>query len=182
MNKHILSLEIPLVANTEIMSIIDTSQYASNLNVDCGELLITAPGYNRPVLIKLNPNFKLNLNACLVGVQTKGCGETRVDIPDGIYIIKYSVSPTNKVNVEYNHLRITSLLKLYYETLCHIDVKDCEPHSTRKDLIDEMGYIKTLIDAALSKVHYCNSPKEGMDLYEYAKKRLLKISCRYTNC
>ena len=181
-SKHILSLELPTVSNCEILSVKDTSQYAEELSIDCGELLITTPGYTVPVLIKLNPNFNLNLNGCLLGTQTENCGTMRTALADGVYIIKYSVAPTNKVYVEYNHLRTTNLLKLYYETLCHIDVNDCEPHSERKDLIDEIKYIRTLIDAAVAKVEYCNSPGEGMDLYNYAKKRLQKISCKTIGC
>ena len=181
-SKHILSLEVPTVANSEILSIKDTSQYSDIVNVDCGELLITTPGFNSSVLIKVNPEFDLTLNACLLGIQTTNCGTTRTALADGVYIIKYSVAPTDKVSVEYNHLRITNLLTLYYETLCHIDIKDCEPHSERKDLIDEMKYIRTVMDAAVAKVEYCNSPKEGMALYDYAKKRLQKISCKTVGC
>lgn len=181
-DKHILSLEVPTVSNREILSVRDTSQYSEKLDIDCGELLITSPGYNVPVLIKVDTNFNLHLNGCQLAVQTKNCGTSRTPLSDGIYIIKYSVAPVEKVYVEYNHLRVTTLLTLYYETLCHIDVKDCEPHSERKDLIDEMKYIRTLIDAAVAKVEYCNSPKEGMALYDYAKKRLQKISCKTVGC
>ena len=181
-DKHILSLEVPTVANCEVLSIKDTSQYSSKLNVDCGEIFITPPGYNAPAIIKVDPNFDVTLNGCLLGTQVDNCGTMRTQLPDGIYIIKYVVSPGLKVFVEYNHLRITNLLTLYYETLCHIDVKNCEPHSERKDLIDEMKYIRTLIDAAVAKVEYCNSPSEGMSLYDYAKKRLQKISCKVVGC
>ena len=41
--KHILSLEIPTVANCEIFSIWDTSEYANMLPVDCPTLSITPP-------------------------------------------------------------------------------------------------------------------------------------------
>jgi len=181
-DKHILSLEVPTVANTEILTIKDTSQYSTILNTDCGELLITTPGFNASTLIKVDTKFDLVLNACLLAIQTTNCGTTRTDLPDGVYVIRYSVAPTDKVYVEYNHLRVTALLKLYYETLCHIDVNDCEPHSERKDLIDEMKYIRTVIDAAVAKVEYCGSPKEGMALYDYAKKRLQKISCKTVGC
>ena len=47
-DKHILSLEIPTVANCEILSINDTSQYTDLLPVDCSEPLVTAPGFNNP--------------------------------------------------------------------------------------------------------------------------------------
>ena len=34
-----------------------------------------------------------------------------------------------------------------------------------------------LLDAAKAKVEFCHNPSAGMDLYEYAKKRLDKMDC-----
>ncbi len=181
-NKHILSLEVSTVSNCEILCIKDTSQYTSDLAIDCEELLITPPGFNSPSLIKVEHGFDLCLNSCALEIQQEGCGDHRGTIPDGIYIIRYSVSPTDKVYVEYNHLRVTSLLTKYYKVLCDIDMKPCEPSSERAELISEMGYIKTLIDAAVAKVEYCTSPNDGMELYNYAKKRLGKIDCSSICC
>ena len=58
-NKHILSLEVPTVANCEIFRVKDTSQYTDSLYVDCGELLITPPGFNQGNLIKVQPGFEI---------------------------------------------------------------------------------------------------------------------------
>ena len=113
-SKHILSLEVPEVANCEIFRIIDTSQYSDNISVDCAELLITPPGFNNPALIKVTPGFDLNINACALNIQTTDCGSERTTLPDGIYIIRYSVAPNDKVYVEYNFLRTTTILSTYY--------------------------------------------------------------------
>lgn len=186
-DKHILSLEVPLVTNCEILSIRDTSQYTPLLPVDCPELLITTPGFNSASLIKLDQffpiqtsSFDINISACHLSLQTINCGTERSALPDGVYIIKYSVAPNDKAYVEYNHLRITSLINMYYQTLCDIDIDTCEPFSKRKDLIDELQHIKTLIDGAVSKVEFCNSPHLGMDMYNYALRRLNKITCMTT--
>ena len=93
------------------------------------------------------------------------------------YIIKYQVSPTDKVYVEYNYLRTTELLSAYYKKLCELDVQPCGPSSVKKDLLAEMYYIRTLIDAAKAKVEFCQSPNEGMELYDFAKTKLKKITC-----
>ncbi|BCV01356.1 MAG: hypothetical protein CM15mV42_0320 [uncultured marine virus] len=122
-NKHILSLEVSPVSNCEILCIKDTSQYTSDLSIDCEELLITPPGFNSPSLIKVQHGFDLCLNSCALDIQQTNCGDHRSHVPDGIYIIRYSVSPTDKVYVEYNHLRVTSLLTKYYKVLCDIDMK-----------------------------------------------------------
>lgn len=175
--KHILSLEVPQVANCEIFRVLDTSQYADGLSVDCAELLITSPGFNSPTLITVEPGFDLNLNACALNLQTTDCSNTRTVIDDGVYIIRYSVSPNDKTYVEYNYLRTTTILSTYYRKLCELDVTPCEPTSERQQLLLEMKYIRTLIDAAKAKVEYCQSPSEGMELYNFAKKKLAKITC-----
>ena len=115
--KHILSLEVLSVSNPEVFSIKDTSTYAENLKIDCPELLITVPGFTQPALIKVTKNFDLTINACALNVQTTNCDNTRVMIPDGLYIIRYQVSPHDKSYVEYNHLRTANLKKLYYHLL-----------------------------------------------------------------
>jgi len=181
-NKHILSLEIPTVSNCDLLCIKDTSQYSKDLAVDCEELLITMPGYTVRVLIKVDKEFDMCLTACTLALQTKDCGTSQSEIPDGIYIIRYSVSPNSKVYVEYNHLRVTKLLTTYYEVLCDLDVQACQPDSTKAALLSDLYYIRTMIDAAVANVEYCQSAAQGMQLYNYAKQRLEKIACPSGNC
>ena len=109
-DKHILSLEIPTVSNCNLLCIKDTSQYSSEIAVDCEELLITLPGFTVPVLLKVTKGFDMCLTACALAIQNLNCGTIQQEIPDGIYIVRYSVSPNSKVYVEYNHLRITKLI------------------------------------------------------------------------
>ncbi|BCV02225.1 MAG: hypothetical protein CM15mV51_0400 [uncultured marine virus] len=68
-DKHILSLEIPKVANCNILSIKDTSKYSSN-TYRLSRITNYSPFYNAPVLIEPAANFDLNLNACDLNVQT----------------------------------------------------------------------------------------------------------------
>jgi len=181
-DRHILSLEIPTVSNCNLLCIKDTSQYSKDLAVDCEELLITMPGYSVPVLIKVDKDFDMCLTACTLALQTTDCGTKQENIPDGIYVVRYSVSPNSKVYVEYNHLRVTKLLGQYYEVLCDLDVQPCQPDSEKSELLAEMSYIKTMIDAAVSNVEYCQSAAQGMQIYNYAKERLNKITCPTGNC
>ncbi|MCJ7690527.1 MAG: hypothetical protein MUO60_14575 [Clostridiaceae bacterium] len=181
-DKHILSLEIPTVSNCGLLCIKDTSQYSSELAVDCEELLITLPGFSVPVLIKVNKGFDMCLTACILALQKIECGTVQQDIPDGIYVIRYSVSPNLKVYVEYNHLRVTALLTSYYKVLCQLNVQACQPESQKQALLSEMSFIKTIIDAAVANAEYCQSSAQAMQLYNYAKQRLSKINCPTGNC
>ncbi len=180
--KHILSLEIPTVSNCGLLCIKDTSQYSTELAVDCAELLITLPGFKSTALVKVEKDFDICLSACGLLIQTKNCGTTQTNIPDGVYVIKYSVSPNDKVFVEYNHLRVTQLMTSYYKVLCDLDVQPKIPDSEKAALLREMDFIRTLIDAAVANVEYCNSADQGMRLYNYAKQRLDKIICPTGDC
>ena len=174
--KHILSLEILPVSNPNILSVKDTSQYADNLSVECPELLIMPPGFQLPLIIEVKAGFNLNLNTCAVGLQAIDCGQVLGNFPDGIYALSYRVQPHGKVYVEYNHLRITSIMTKYYEKLNDLDIHACEPSSSRKKVLAEMCYIKTMIDAAKAKVEYSSSPNECWEIYRFAESKLKKIT------
>jgi len=184
--KHQLSLEVPDTNNCSVFRVVDTSLYSDQIPVTCAKLEITSPGYNEPVVIDVvlatDPqtnnlvNFSYILNGCTLGIQTSGCGDTSERLPDGIYRLKYSVSPNDKVYVEYNYLRVCQTLNKYYNELCKLEMAACEPDADLKADLDELRLIKSFIDAAKAKVEQCNELDEGMDLLMYAQKRLQKYA------
>jgi len=175
--KHNLSLEIPETANDGIFRVVDTSNYSVELPIECGTLQITSPGFNAPVNIEALPGFNLILNACTLGISNGDCASVLPSLPDGLYVVRYSVSPNDKVWVEYNYLRMTDTMNAYYKKLCQIDLAPCEPNDTIKKLVSEMNYIRTLLDAAKAKVEYCGGAAEGLELFQYAIKRLKRVEC-----
>lgn len=108
MANHVLSLEVPDTMNKCVLRIMDTSIYNTQKPPTCQLLQITPPGWTRPIEFNegvISPGFSVNLTACDLEMQTVNCGSSYSDLPDGIYIIKYSVAPNDIVYVEYNHLR-----------------------------------------------------------------------------
>ena len=180
--KHILSLELPPVSNCDIFSVKDTSQYAENFPVECPELLILPPGFSTPLIVEVQQGFNLNLTPCALGLSTFNCDTSTGTFVDGIYVIRYRVQPHEKVYVEYNHLRTTSIMTMYYTKLCDLDINACTPSSSKNKVLQEMHYIRTMIDAAKAKVEYCNSPDEGSELYNFALSKLKKITCDVEGC
>jgi len=188
MANHVLSLEIPEVSNTCIIKIIDTSVYSEYVALKCPVLLVTPPGFNRSIVFeesRLFPGnigagfyFNLNLTACDLELQKDDCGNSYNNLPDGIYIIKYSVSPNETVYVEYNHLRISKALRRYNNLLCELELSDCEPPKDIKDKLNYLTLIKRYIDAAKAKVEYCHEPEKGITLFNYAVKLLDKLDCK----
>jgi len=175
-SKHQLSLELPESNNIKVFRIVDNSSYAAELPVECGTLNITSPGFNLPRSIEVLPNFNLVLNACTLGLQRTGCGQTSEILPDGIYVINYSVSPNSSVFTEYNHLRVTQTMNRYYNLLAELELGACEPDADLKEKLKELRLIRSFIEAAKAKVEYAHQPEEGIELLIYAKKRLDKIT------
>jgi len=183
MANHVLSLETPDTMNGCLLRIVDTSLYNSMLGVKCILLEVTLPGFIRPVQFTeatISPGFNLNLTACELEIQTAQCGTVFNDLPDGIYIIKLSVSPNDIVYVEYNHLRITTAMKIYQTVLCNLELSDCDPSVQIKIKLSKLRLIRQYLDAAKAKVEFCHEPEKGIELYRYALKLLNKLNC--TNC
>jgi hypothetical protein len=174
--KHQLSLEVPDTNNCQVFRILDTSIYDEHVPVTCSRLEITSPGYNQPVTIDVIQGFNLILNGCTLGIQTSGCGSVSERLPDGIYTIRYSVSPNDKVYVEYHYLKTCLITNKYFNELCKLELAACEPEADVKEDLNELRLIKSYIDAAKAKVEQCDDLQQGMDLLIYAQSRLQKFS------
>lgn len=182
--KHRLSLHFPDTVNCESITIQDTSIYSELIPVSCPTLQILVPGFVKAVTfndvsmpLPLQPNFIWHLTACDLDLQSESCG-TRFDaLPDGIYVIKYSVSPNDTVYVEYNHLRIVQALKKWNEVLCELELAPCDPPETKKAIWNQLMQIHAWLLAAKNKVEFCHKPKEGMEMFKLALNKLDKLNC-----
>jgi hypothetical protein len=180
MAQHVLSLEAPDTLNKCILRVQDTSVYNPLSAPVCPLLQITLPGFNVPVQFTdtvIAPGFSLNLTACDLELQTTNCGSVYNDLPDGIYIIRYSVSPNDIVYVEYNHLRITCALNKVQAIYCQLDLGACDPPTQLKEKLDQVRLIQQYLAAAKAQVEYCHQPAKGMELYRYALKLIGKLDC-----
>lgn len=172
---HQLSVEVPHTNNPRVFRVFDTSIYDETIPVKCPLLQITSPGFNAPRDIEILPNFNLVLNACTLGIQTAGCGDTSEILPDGIYHIRYSVSPNDKIFVEYDYLRVTQFYNRYYQKLADLEIAACQPSVDVKKDLEQLRLIKSFIDAAKAKVEYTHENKEAMEILLYAQKLMMKM-------
>ena len=186
--RHELSLHIPHVMNSGVLPIYDISVYESSMPISCPTLQILLPGFTKAVTINedspmpLIPDFIRKVNACEMGIQKANCGQEFYDLPDGIYVIKYSVSPNEIVYVEYNHLRITCAKKKLQEHLCSLQLDPYAPDEHRNAKFNRLMEVSQWLDAAVASVEYCKNPKKGMDMYNHAVKILEKMDCSTSFC
>lgn len=181
MAKHLLQLEAPDTMNDCIFRVVDTSVYNPDSEVICPRLYVTLPGFTTSTEFTeadFTPGFSLNLTACNLEVQTEQCGTVFNGLPDGIWILKYSVSPNEYVYAEYNHLRITKALIKYQDVMCELDIAACEPTKEVQAQLDLAFQAKKYLDMAKAKVEYCHEPAKGMELYKYAVRILNGFDCK----
>lgn len=171
--KHQLFLDIPDTANPKILRVIDSSIYSDVVPYSCGVLQVVTPGASSAIEFSVNQNFSLILKTFDLGLQKPG-GDAQ-DLPDGNYRLRYSISPNDKVFVEYNYFRVTRLYEKYAKQLCEFDICASEPNADKKKLLSELQSIKQYMEAAKIKAEYCNDLKAAQELYDYAQKRLDKV-------
>ena len=179
MNNHELGLEILDTNNENILKIMDVSVYSTILPVVCPELLITAPGYQFSANIpqeKLTNGFNLTLTACDLEIQTSKCDSQLNKLPDGLYAIKYSVSPKEYVYTHINWFRTAKANNELHKIIC--GVKDCVQTRERKEKFDQIRDIQDLLYSAKNAAEFCHEPKRAKEYYDLAMKLMKKLDCK----
>ena len=119
-------------------------------------------------------NFDIRFTATDLAIQAE-FPEVLTCLPDGLYIIQYSVSPNDVKYVKYYHLRTTRAMNTYNKELCKIQLAQCEPTAELKQRLADLRYIKMLLDAAKAKAEYCHAPDQAQDMLNYANKLMKKF-------
>lgn len=176
-----LALQIPQINDCYSLRILDSSTYNEGITVSCGQLLITPPGFTYPAGFDVEKDFNVLLTSKSLGLSPK---KASIEVlPEGVYIIRYSINPNDKVWVEYYHLRNCQQLNRYFSLLCKVGLEPCDNITPElEESMKTLSKIKLYIDTAKALVEYCNSPKKGMEIYEYANKLLTKLEGRVGDC
>jgi hypothetical protein len=172
-----LILEFPETNNTKTFRVLDCSAYNPDLDVKCGILEITPPGFNIAAIYDVKSEFDLIINAGNLGLTKRPTANTMPNLPDGVYKIKYSINPNDKIYVEYYYFRNQIQVRRYAGEICNLfqdrcDFSDPEFIERRKQLI----WIKELMDAAKYTVEEKNDINAGIKFYNEANKLLKALN------
>lgn len=153
-----------------VLKVSDSSTFTTEV-VTGLSLSITPPGFTDPVVFSgLTSTFINNYNSVDLGVTAD-----ITDLPDGVYTLLMSATVDGVVqNITKYHLKTCKILSCYNDQLCKIKTETCEPSSNTNTKLKDLFYIRMLIDAAVSKVEYCDATDQGMQMLEYANKLLEK--------
>lgn len=175
-----LALQVYEDGNCKTFTVKDISEYNQDITISCNELFITPPGFGESFVFPVKTDFHNVYNSNDFAYTNSACDEDLIELQDGIYQIRYHICPTDKVFVEYYHLRQCQTLNNYHEALCAVKLEACESTNKQKEQLEELTEIKQYLDAAKAYVEVCNVPKKGIELQNYAISKLdaLNITCK----
>ena len=175
-----LALDIVVVPtyNTMTLGIAHASTYPTTPPSVTGPTIeITPPGFNTAVIAFVPASYSVYTSITL-GITTTEV----LPLPDGVYNLKYSITPAYSNYVEKSIMRIDRLQERYDEAFMHLDMTECDKAIKTQAKVD-LTSIYFFMQGAVSAANNC-AIDEANKLYAQASKMLYKFSnkkCGYSN-
>lgn len=152
------------------LGIVDTSWYNPDITVETPTIEILPPGYT----VAASPYFMtkaLNVyNSNGLGITRASCEDDLVDLPDGLWKVKYSICPNDQLFVERFFLKTDKIQCKYNKAFLSLDLEnlsDSKQQQKRKDLNE----IEIFLNGSIAAANNQNA-KLASDLYKKADNLL----------
>lgn len=161
-----LDLMIMDTHDVRLLAVVDITHYPTSFTIVSPTVTITIPGYTREKLIPFVPRNINVFNSSTLDITCKDKNCQYIDLPDGIYILKYAIAPGYKYNVTKNFLRVDKLYQKFDEKFLHLEMFQCDMQTKRnkKMLLDEA---EDYIQGAIAASNKCAN-ELAMELYHKA--------------
>lgn len=140
---------------------VDLSQYYNN-NVSNPSFELTPPGFNKVNLPWVHSHVNIFKSEDIL----PGCN-INAELPDGVYTVKYSVSPNTTTKVEKTFLRVTKITARLQKAFLSLELGcDCQQNDKTK-----IFQVKLLIEGAVASANNCDN-RTAIRLLGKANKQL----------
>lgn len=165
-----LSFNIVDTHDFKSLGIVDTSWYNPDITIETPTIEILPPGY----VYSASPFFMikaLNIyNSNGLGITKASCEEELIDLPDGLWKIRYSICPNDKLFIERFFLRTDKIMCRYTQAFLNLDLNNCD-NPIQKDKKKKLDEIEFYITGSIAAANNQNA-KLASDLYKKADKLL----------
>lgn len=153
--------------NTLTLGVIDASIYPTNPpSVTSPFIEITPPGFDTIGIVFNVDEYNIFTSANL-GISPAGVNQP---LPDGIYHIKYSVTPAYTNFVEKSIIRTDRLQEKFDEAFMKLDMMECDRAIKTQSKV-ELDSIYYFIQGAIAAANNC-AIVQSTKLYNQAEKML----------
>jgi hypothetical protein len=155
------------------LGIVDVSWYNPDIKIENPLIEILVPGYT----VAVSPYFmakSLNIfNSNSLGLTKASCEEELIELPDGLWKVKYSICPNEKLFIEKFFLKTDKIQCKYNKAFLSLDFENLST-SVEKKKREDLSEIEMYINGAIAAANNQNS-KLASDLYKKANSLLDKI-------
>lgn len=164
-----LKLDILVIPtyNNLTLGIADVSTYPTTPAISSPTIEITVPTFGK-VTLPFNPNDFNIFNSLSLGITS--VGDPLLPLPDGIYYLKYTVTPAYINFVEKSIIRVDQLQEKFDSAFMKLDMMECDRAIKTQQKV-ELNSIYFFIQGAIAAANNC-AVDEANKLYIQAKKML----------
>lgn len=174
-----LKLDILVIPtyNTLLLGVADASTYPTDPpSVLDPTIEINVPNFGT-VFLPFVPNELNVFNSSNLGITSAG---TNDPLPDGIYYLKYTVTPAYENFVEKSIMRVDRLQEKFDEAFMKLDMMECD-RALKAQAKTELTTISFFINGAMAAANNC-ATVEANKLYLQADKLLTNFMRSNCGC
>lgn len=158
--------------STKTLGIVDTSIYEGSVPTS-PYLYIIIPGFDSASKIRFKTQKQNIINSNNLGITNVTNPKDLIDIPDGVYGIRYDVIVNNiNESVEKNFLRTELLQQKFTKAINKLNLGGC-PNSSKAQDIKLLSEVEFMIYGAIAAANRCDIDK-AIELYRSSEATLNK--------
>jgi hypothetical protein len=174
----ILDFLITPTYSTKTIGITDVSTYENDPpTVTTPTLEVSIPGFDT-ITVPFVPESLNVLNSTVL--ELTEVGEEEQPLPDGVYVFRYSVDPSDSVFVEKTIMRVEQLQEKFDAAFMKLDLANCSDKITKQQKVS-LDTIYYFIQGAIAAANNC-ATTEAVELYQKADKLLYNLTERGECC
>jgi hypothetical protein len=164
-----LKLDILVIPtyNNLTLGVADVSTYPVTPAISSPTIEITVPTFGK-VTLPFNPNDFNIFNSLSLGITS--LGDPLLPLPDGVYYLKYTVTPAYINFVEKSIIRVDQLQEKFDSAFMKLDMMECDRAIKTQQKV-ELNSIYFFIQGAIAAANNC-AVEEANKLYTQAKNML----------
>jgi len=148
-----LNLLFPETHDAKSLLIADISKYPVPYTIVNPTIQITVPGFNVLTLPFTAEGFTV-YDSMSLEITCSDLDCDTIDLPDGIYYVKYSITPAYRYFVNKSFLRINKLQEKFDAVYLRLDFMQCDQAIKQEDF-DVLNTIQTYINGAVAAANNC---------------------------
>ena len=166
-NETILDIVVVPTYNTKTLGVNDASVYKTGDVISAPSLEIEVPAFGK-VVVPFNTGVLNVINSTSLGLSA--VGEPILPLPDGMYHLRYSITPAYEYFVEKSIMRVDQLMEKFDNAFMKLDMMECDRAIKTQQKVD-LNSIYYFIQGSIAASNNC-AIFEANKLYNQASKML----------